>query len=254
LESEQYDIMADAEERHWWYLGLRDAIERCLRHKSMSLPSHPCILDAGCGTGANLRHLDSILNPTRLVGFDVSERALKYAARKVPNAELYQSDLRNPDVRGGGFDLIVSCDVLYVTGVEQALRGLQRLCGALKVGGLFVWNLPAYNWMSSYHDRAVHTRERFTRRSLELLCSKLGLQCLRISYRLHALLPLVLVKRFAMRMTERNTNESDLRQPSPCLNSLLLESLLLENRFIANGFSFPWGSSVFAVCRKNAQR
>jgi SAM-dependent methyltransferase len=254
LESEQYDIMAIAEDHHWWYLALRDAIEQCLRHPSFSLPNRPSILDAGCGTGANLRHLDELLKPKRLVGFDISEQALRHATRKVPKAELYVSDLCNPDVRGGSFDLIVSCDVLYVTGANRAELGLKRLCDALTLGGIFIWNLPAYNWMASYHDQVVHTRERFTRKTLESLCINLGLECLRISYRMHPLLPLILAKRWTTTFLNHHPNHSDLRQPKPWINRLLVRTLQLENRFIANGISFPWGSSVFAICKKRPIR
>jgi len=250
MESEQYEIMALAEERHWWYLGLRDAIEQCLLHPSVSLPPNPRILDAGCGTGANLRFLGDLLKTDRLVGFDLSEKALEYARMKVPAAMLYQSDLRDPWIPSEPFDLVLSSDVLYVTGRESAMAGLRSLCQSLKDGGIFLWNLPAYNWMMSYHDRLVHTQERFTRSGLASLCCHLGLKCLRLSYRLHFIFPLLLVNRVFRSLFCRSRASSDLRQPSPFVNRLLFDVLHIENRLIAKGLSFPWGSSVFAVCAK----
>ena len=250
MEIEQYELMSKAEDQHWWYIGLRDAITQCLGNKAVHLPRRPSVLDAGCGTGANLRHLNNTLDPSRLVGFDVSEQALGFASKKVPTAELYQSDIRTPEIRGGGFDLILSCDVLYVVGIDQAMRGLEKLVGALNHDGVFLWNLPAYNWMTSYHDRVVHTRQRFTRGSLQALCRNLGLECVCISYRLFALLPFILAKRFAATAIVGNPRNSDLEQPHPWVNKLTLGYLQWENKLIANGFCLPCGSSVFAVCIK----
>jgi SAM-dependent methyltransferase len=250
MELEQYELMAVAEDQHWWYVGLRDAITQCLQHRSIRLPSRPSVLDAGCGTGANLLHLSNLLTPQRLAGFDTSEEALRLASQKVPNADLYQSDICDPELRDNSFDLILSCDVLYVVGIGQATRGLQKLCRALNKDGIFIWNLPAYNWMASYHDRVVHTKQRFTRGTLENLCRTIGLECICISYRLCALLPFVLAKRFAATALFGVPRQSDLVQPSPGINRLLLRYLQMENKLIANGHCLPWGSSVFAVCRK----
>ncbi len=161
MEPEQYQIMAEAEEIHWWYLGLRDAIAACLNQRDLALPNSPAILDAGCGTGANLKFLAETYRPGYLAGFDLSELALDHARRKCPEADIYQSDLCQPILHRSGYHLIVSCDVLYVPGLEQARLGLKSLVDALAPGGLLLLNLPAYQWLSSAHDRAVHTRERY---------------------------------------------------------------------------------------------
>ena len=243
--------MSQAEDSHWWYLGLRDAVGRCLQHPSMRLPPCPKILDAGCGTGGNIRFLNDLLNPSYIAGFDLSARAIDYASQKCPDAELYISDLRCPEIRQSDFDLIVSFDVLYTTGLKESLEGLRSLTRSLKRGGLMVWNLPAYNWLHSDHDRLVHTRERFTSTSLLRISHELGLECIRVSYRLFGLFPIVVVRRFASKYSDKSkTEESDLWQPSHRVNAALLYTLQVENRMIANGFSFPWGSSVFSVFKK----
>jgi SAM-dependent methyltransferase len=251
MEPEQYDILSSAEETHWWYAGLRDVMDRCLKHASMRLPPHPNILDAGCGTGGNLRFLNDLLAPKYLGGFDISPKALRYASMKNPQADLYPSDICNPEIRCDRLDLIVSCDVLYVTGEREAISGLQRLCASLKSGGLFLWNLPAYNWLASYHDRAVHTRQRFYLSGLRRLANQLELDCIRISYRLCWLLPLILTKRLVTSLLIGGAVPvSDLLQPNRWLNRTLFRYLQWENRRIANGWSYPCGSSIFMVCKK----
>ena len=251
MEPEQYDIMARAEQHHWWYRGLRDVIGRCLQQPELRLPQHPSVLDAGCGTGGNLRFLQELLAPGYLGGFDVSELALGHARRQCPEADVYTSDIRNPRCHRRSYDLILSCDVLYTTGLSASLAGMQRLVGALAPGGLCIVHLPAYRWLTSSHDRAVHTTERYVLSQLRQLFQSLGLECVRASYRMCALLPLVALKRLPSLVSQRwQPKNSDLDQPAGWLNELLFRCVQIENRLVAAGGYLPWGSSIFAVGRK----
>jgi SAM-dependent methyltransferase len=249
VEAEQYEIMSQAEERHWWYLGLRDAIRCNLACPALRLPPNPSVLDAGCGTGANLRFLDELLQPNYLAGFDVNSRAIQLARNKCPKADIYLSDIRHPELHRAKFDLIICCDVLYVPGIANSLDGLQQLVGSLTPGGLLVVGLPAYEWLKSAHDRVVHTRERYTLRQAQKLFADLRLQPVRMTYRLSSLLPLIVLKRLPSLLGQSltTTTESELRQPSRWLNRLLYLNLQLENRLIAKGIRLPFGSSIFSI-------
>jgi len=251
MDPEQYDIMSLAEDRHWWYMGLRDAIGCCLQQHSMRLPPHPIVLDVGCGTGGNLRYLNTLLQPSYLAGFDLSELALVHARCKCPNADVYQSDIRQPELHRDAFDLIVSTDVLYMTGIEGTLSGLSTLARSLKPGGLFLSNLPAYNWLTSEHDRVVHTRERYTLPAIRELLRELDLECVCISYRIFALLPVVVLRRFSSLLLRYQVSpRSDLVQPAEWLNRFLFRVLQIENRLFARGLQLPWGSSIMVVGQK----
>ncbi len=253
----EYERMAEVEADHWWYRGLRDAIGRCLDHPRIGLRANPRVLDAGCGTGETLRWLAERYAPTYLGGFDASEDALARARRKVPAAELYRSDIRDPEIRADRLDLLISLDVLGVSGLERSMAGLGRLVEYLDPGGLLVVNLPAYAWLYSEHDAAVDNRERFDRVTVRALFQTLGLEPLRLSYRLFPLFPLVALSRLAgkLRLRRRGADaaRSDLHAlPGPTVNRLLFRVLAVENRLIARGVRMPWGSSVFGVGRATA--
>jgi SAM-dependent methyltransferase len=254
VEAEQYDIMAEAEERHWWYLGLRDALRRTLACPALRLPDNPSVLDTGCGTGANLRFLSELLQPSYLAGFDLNERALQFARQKCPLADVYLSDICQPVLHRTGFDLILSCDVLYVPGIANAFAGLEQLVALLKPGGLLILGLPAYEWLKSDHDRVVHTRERYSLSQAQKLLDDLQLDTVRMTYRLSSLLPLVILKRLpalvGWRRKQSQERQSELQQPSGMVNRLLLLNLQLENRLIARGIRLPFGSSILCVGRK----
>lgn len=250
----EHEVMARAEERHWWYQGLRDCLARVLLSSALRPPERPSVLDAGCGTGENLRFLRDLLEPGYLGGFDVAEEALAIARTKAAGADLYRSDVCDPAVHVEALDLVVSLDVIYVPGAERATPGLRRLVASLRPGGLLVLNLPAYAWLYSRHDVAVHGSQRFTAREVARLLGELGLAVEILSYRLCFLFPLVVAARLRGMLGASPgdaTARSDLhRVPSAVVNRVLLGVLRFENRLIGRGVRLPFGSSVFAVGRK----
>lgn len=249
----EYETMAALEGEHWWYRGLRDALLRILRSPCCALPEHPRILDAGCGTGANLRMLRDEFAPSYLAGFDLAAPAVEAARKLVPEAEITQDDLCAPRFATGELDLVTSCDVIYVPGYAQARDGLRRIVSLLKPGGLFVVNLPAYRWLTSEHDVAIHTSERYTAGAVRRMFADLDLTVVLLTYRMFLLFPLVVLARLPTmfgRVPDAQAARSDVRLPSRPVNSFLAGVLRCENRALRAGVRFPWGSSVFAVgCR-----
>ena len=245
--------MAAVEDDHWWYRGLRDLLVRALAHHG--LPPRPRILDAGCVTGANLRALAEAFTPSYLAGFDVSEEALEIARGKAPSAHLFRSDVCDPELPTDALDLVVSLDVIYIPGVEASIDGLRRIVRSLRPGGLFVVNLPAYDWLYSEHDVAVHTSERYTAPRVRALLERLDLRVELLTHRLAALLPLVVLHRLPRMIGARRGDlraRSDLTSvPGPRLNAALLRAVVAENGMIVRGHAMPFGSSVFAIGRRD---
>jgi hypothetical protein len=151
-------------------------------------------------------------------------------------------------------DLVISMDVLTITGIEPARPGLERLVDQVRPGGLLMLNLASFEWLRSEHDVAGHVSRRYTAREIRRLLLDLGLSVELITYRVCLLFPAVVASRLARRGAARRPAieaRSDFHQlPGRLGNATLLASLLLENRALAAGFRWPWGSSVFAVGRK----
>jgi hypothetical protein len=137
--------------------------------------------------------------------------------------------------------------------MTAALPGLQRLAAALRPGGLFVLNVPAFRWLLSEHDAAVHQIQRFSARDIGTLLADLGLAVELLTYRVWALFPIIALKRLPSllrRSRDRGRARSDTVLPPRWLNRWLTTVLHVENLAIDGGLRLPWGSSVFAVGRK----
>lgn len=249
----EYEVMAELEAEHWWYRALRQHIADCLQRFGHRLPPAPLILDAGCGTGENLRFLCERLQPTYAAGFDTATAAIAWARRKVPQADLYVSDICQPQLHRTHYDLVLSCDVLYITGLEQAQAGMQRIAAALRPEGLLLLNLPAYQWLRSDHDLAIGTRERFVASQVRQFITGLGLEPVWVTYRLCPLFPLVVASRLPSILWPNRcaaTARSALRPPSRWESGCMGVIMNWENCWLRSGWPLPWGSSVFAVGRK----
>ncbi|MEZ6126533.1 MAG: class I SAM-dependent methyltransferase [Planctomycetaceae bacterium] len=255
MNPQEYEIMAGVEHQHWWYRSLRQLTLAVIQKHLRRSPDDLSILDAGCGTGENLRFLAECFPSANIDGFDASETAIAYAREKSPGADIYQSDICSPELRRKTYDIVISCDVICIPGFSQAEQGLQTIISRINPGGLLLLNLPAYNWLRSEHDLAVHSTERFTRSIVNQAVRRSGLEICVSTYRLCLLFPLVLLSRLpSILMPRRSTEEavSALKPPSNIANSVLGTIQSLEHRWISGGLTCPFGSSVFVVARKPA--
>ncbi|MBN2197340.1 MAG: class I SAM-dependent methyltransferase [Polyangiaceae bacterium] len=249
----EHAVMAQVEATHWWYAGLREAITKTLASGRFRLPDRPRVLDAGCGTGQNLHLYRELFSPSYLAGFDLSAEAIDFARQKVQADDLYLSDICDPIVKERDLDLITSFDVIAITGAERAREGLRRLVEHLRPGGFFLINVPAYMWLHSEHDVAVHTTQRFTVPELETLYRRIGLEPVFSTYRVFFLFPAMVASRLVHMPRARAGKDirSDLHAPPGKLVSAAFRSALrLENALMARGLSFPFGGSVFVLGRK----
>lgn len=241
MNPEEYARMFAAEDRQWWYAGMR-AISSALLAPARTAGPRGRILDAGCGSGANLAWLQ---REGRAVGVDLWPEALAFSRRRgVSVARASVLALPFPD---RSFDLVTSFDVLYHRWVEDDRVALQELHRVLKPGGLLLVRLPALRALWGAHDEAVHSRHRYTRAELRALLEGAGFEVLRASYANFFLFPLLLLRRSLDRLLHRHGSDVGFL-PAP-FEALFRGLLLLEARLVGQ-VSLPVGASVFALARR----
>jgi len=274
MEPHEYPSMFALEEHYWWYRALRRRIVTALeswgalpppatrrprdRDGGQAVAPPPRCLDAGCGTGMLLAALGTRVYS---VGLDFSATALELARRRsLPR--LVRASVAQLPLRNDSLDILISADVLYHRGVPDDVAALREAARCLRPGGLLVVNLPAFTWLRSTHDEAVHTARRYTAREVRAKLRRAGLQPLQVSYWNTLLFfPLALV-RLGRRWTgglwrAASTSraprpgrgpQSDLTPLPGWLNKSLAKVLALEARLLGTGA--PVGLSVLAVARK----
>ena len=142
-------------------------------------------------------------NPT--FGLEYDQVAASFAAAKAGRPVAAGSVTEMP-LGSGALAGYLSLDVLCHGGVEPALA-LKEAHRCLRPGAIAIFNLPAYGWLLSAHDRRVHNVRRFTGRQARALLTGNGFRVLRSSYWNTLLFPLMLIHR----LLERDDAESDVR-------------------------------------------
>ena len=232
----EYARMFEAEEKQWWYAGMR-AISWSLLEKA-SLPPGARILDGGCGTGENLVHLGKM---GEAIGIDLSEEALSLCATR--GVRLVRGSVLGLPFGEGTFDLVTSFDVLYHLWVTDDRAAALELARVLKPGGVLLVRVPALRMLWGAHDQEVQSRHRYTLSELEALLVGAGLEVVVATYANFFLLPLLVLKRLTSR------RGSDVQFLPPPVERSFRAVLALE-AWLLRHTSLPLGASVFCLARK----
>src|SRR5436309_13316885 len=99
---------ARAEARHFWFRGFRSFVTPLIA-RAADGRSGLRLLDAGCGTGANVELLQRF---GRAFGFDLSETGVRLG-RDAGRTRLARATVTAAPFPSGAFDVVTSFDVLY---------------------------------------------------------------------------------------------------------------------------------------------
>jgi SAM-dependent methyltransferase len=243
MERAVFDRMAELDQRHWWFLARRRILKRLIG-RVVQPPKKARILEVGCGTGHNLAMLKTF-GRVEASELDRGARALankrlrgKVREAKLPDLSMFE---RN------AYDLIALLDVLeHVPDDLASLRAIHR---RLKPGGALLLTVPANAWMWSAHDAAHHHFRRYSKKQLEELFLRSGLEVQLLSYFNSLLFPLVAAARIAGKV--RRKGSADDRLPSAPLNSLL-DKIFGSEAGLIGRVPMPFGVSLVAVVRRPA--
>lgn len=249
MEYAEYKIMFEAEDTHWWYRGLRGVMSTLL-NLDRAVHKQPRVLDAGCGTGANLAALQQ-RGFRNGEGFDLSPIALEFCSQR-GLTRVCQGSIIDIPFADNSFDIVISCDVVTDAGTENEMTAFQELYRVLKPGGRLFLSLPAHEFLRSEHDRAVAVARRVTRREVMRKLSSVGYHVRRATYWNAILFPVVVAVRLLRRENEKDLQSaarSDIVVPPGPVNALLSGVMRLE-QFLLRFVNLPFGSSVAVVAVK----
>jgi SAM-dependent methyltransferase len=243
MEPAEYDRMNAVEDRMWWYRAVHAHMLDAIR-RAPAPPGTP-LLDAGCGTGGLLRQLAAQGDGRLRVGIDIMPRAAAMAQEKSGSAVAVASADRLP-FRDSSLGTILSVDVICHRAVEPAVA-VAEAWRCLVPGGSLIINVPAYQWLASFHDRQVHNARRFERAGLLSLLRGAGFERIRTTYWNSVLFPLMVLRR---KVLAPQTEESDVGDFSPAADRFFGLIMATERTGLRLGLRYPFGGSLLAVATK----
>ena len=250
----EYEVMYRVEDQFWWYIAMRRNLLALLqKHWDWTAQPQPTILDAGCGTGANLEQLvkgfGGRLNTRRAWGLDVSAEALGFSQKRGLGGRVIQGSISEIPCASDSFEIAISFDVLNNLPDDQA--GFNEIGRVLKHGGIFILNLPAYQFLYGKHDRAIGGRRRYNRAQVAKKLAEVGLKVERSTYLNTLLFPPAALVRLRNTRPNVQTAHSDLTPPPDMVNKVLSKIMSLESQVLGRtNYNLPFGLSVMTVARK----
>jgi SAM-dependent methyltransferase len=225
MERSEYHKLDHLEDSMWWFAAShRNLLTLSWRQVPLDAGWQP-ILDAGCGTGGFLAQL----------------------AARYPNRALFGLDIDPLACREGIFTAVFSIDVLCHRAVDERSAVLQfRRC--LADNGCLVINVPAYSWMLSRHDAAVHNVRRYTTKGVCRLLESAGFRMVYATYWNAMLFPLMVVTRKFLPKCGGAT--SDVKEYPRLIDLLCRVATSFETTLFRRGLRLPFGGSVIAIATK----
>ncbi len=248
MEKDFYLQYASVEDKHWWFVARRRILQQVIR--KLNLPTNAQILEAGCGTGGNLKILSRY---GQVSAMELDEIACQLANQRQVT-QVKQGSLPDNIPFKSDYDLIVILDV--IEHLDNDLSALEALYYKLKPGGYLLVTVPAYMFLWSEHDEINHHKRRYRLKGLKQVVKKAGYEVNYGSYFNTLLFPLIATARSLAKLLPKqnqnkyeNQNSSDLRMPSKSVNKILQWLFASESYFI-NRFTLPFGVSVLLLARK----
>lgn len=240
----EYAEMYKLESFYWWFVARRDLLEWFVKGITHDFKRRPAMLDVGCGTGINFSVLSRYGDT---FSSDASEEALDFSKSRGIDG-LVRSDLESLPFEASTFDVVTALDVLEH--VDNDLGAMDELLRVTRDGGVLVITVPAYGFLWSEHDEALHHRRRYTAPELRNKLTNAGFEIERTTYYITLLFFPILIMRFAQSLSKKSIHAKTSHIILPkWLNSLLIGILALE-RVLLRWVSFPFGVSIVCLARK----
>ncbi|MCC7084314.1 MAG: class I SAM-dependent methyltransferase [Pirellulales bacterium] len=251
MNSAQFQLHAQIEERHWWFVARRRILRDIVRQIAPSSGHREqIVVDIGCGTGANLAALAAEF---RCVGVDTSAEAIELAKSRFCGITFLCGDAPS-EVRPwlARADVVLLTDVLeHVLDDRGLLESIVDICAP---GAKLVITVPAEMKLWSPHDTAFGHFRRYDAKTLARVWAGLPVKQRMLTHFNHRLYPAVKFARSLSRLRGRSFGsvDTDFRLPAQPVNRLLERIFAGESRHLLKALdadrpAYDRGVSLIAV-------
>jgi SAM-dependent methyltransferase len=191
MQSAQFDLHAQIEDRHWWFVARRTILRRIVE-AVVPADAGRLVLDVGCGTGANL---GALAGGYQCVGIDTSAQAIELARSRFPRIEF-----RHGYAPGEVRDVLDRASLVLLTDVLEHVPDdfslFSSLLAATRPGTYFLVTVPADASLWSRHDESFGHYRRYDAERLKRVWQDLPATCLLTSHYNSRLYPAVKLVRW----------------------------------------------------------
>lgn len=253
MQFEQFQLHADVEEKHWWFLARRQIMRDAVR-RAVPPGRDKIVVDVGCGTGANIA---ALARDYSAIGIDTSEEGIAFARQRFPDVQFVHGfapqDLGDT---AGKADVFLIMDVLEH--VPDDFQFLSDLLSVAKPGAHFLITVPADKSLWSPHDVAFGHYRRYDRKRLEAVWDGLPVTARLVSHYNSRLYPIVKTLRRISQARGRSwgATSTDFNTPPAPVNRALQnifagESGVLMSTVEKTRGGFGAGVSLIALLRRD---
>lgn len=250
MKKEEYIQMSKLESSHWYFKGKQFIISQFLK-KIIQNKRNVRILDIGCGTG-NISQMLSQFG--EVYGIDNSPIAIELCQQKgLTNLYLNDKNKKFP-FKDNYFDIVCCFDLLEH--LDNELEILKEVLRVIKPEGFLFITTPAFMFLWSEHDLALHHKRRYTKTNLYQLLESNKLKVQRITYYNFFLFPIAFIYRLYTRIFLRkkmDNPKSEFFVKIPISLNNLLKGILVLEGILLRFINFPWGVSLLCIAKSNSK-
>jgi ubiquinone/menaquinone biosynthesis C-methylase UbiE len=246
IPSDYYRRIFEAEEHHWWYVGMRELTAALLGDLATRPGSR--LLDAGCGTGGFLRWMIDRGSFEATAGVDLAASAITLARERVPEADLRAAPLSALPFDDRAFDLVVSNDVLQHVHEDEVAQSLRELHRVLEPGGTLLLRTNGARTLRRERD----DWRAYDRGTLAEALSGAGFDVQRSTYANMVLSLWAAARGRSPRAPSEEVDGIPTRAPGGLVTAVGSRILAAERWYVSTGRALPYGHSLLTVARREA--
>lgn len=239
MRTDLYRDLYLTEETHWWHKAKNSYVNLLI--SLYIIKRNLSILDVGCGTGKNMENMGKW---GVVCGVDVSDEAISFCKRRNLTKVKKGGAEKIPFVKES-FDMVCALDVLEHVDDRSSMKEIYRV---LKNNGHVIITVPAFRFLWSKWDEALHHKRRYTKEQLAKILTAEGFVIKKNTY-IHSFLIIpVIIVRYIKQLNQKPYS-SDFQMNNGFTNTFLSFISKLEQWWIKR-YDMPFGTSVLCIAQK----
>lgn len=240
MEENEYTKAYRNEETNWYFVSRQnffyELLDKYVRGRKNK------ILDIGSGAGIILKKLEKY---GEAEGVDFSRKAVDFC--RLRGLKCKWADAQNLPFKDETFEIVSAFGVIeHVDDDKKALSEIFRVC---KKEGTVILECPAYKFLWSPHDEALHHKRRYTVTELKSKMEEAGFHVEKISYIYSFIFLPAVFFRLGRKILGKKSESDPFEKVPSFLNKMLLGIESIERKIVKNA-SLPFGVSIVCLARK----